>query len=843
MSQFVNLNLTAGRNEKVFAEFNISTSGNDILETPSEYSVGVNRFKIPLSSIPKYRFYEKELAFTMLSDAGSNVATNAIVKGKQNPTNLLSTFLDLDCLNLTNYGTFGIDVDNNNKKYKDIFSEAEFLDIMNISAAHGFYEFGRQQSSFASNVQVVDPSFVNDANQLLMGIGDTQVRNNGNLQNNGYITLLNFDVPLFNDAITTTNAVAGTTLDAANTAFELFPVSGTITIVGLNSQTATYTGKSQANDQLTGVVMSGTFIAACPIGTTLRAGDYSSVDAQIEEVAQNNRIICGFELELKSLGATLGTEDFSNFDFILERNPILTTSTNGTYNLDIARANSGDTNQLYFNNGILNGLVGVCGDGFDADQQISFGTTTKYHIEAQKMVNADVINAYRGASLGGSKLAGSSANGIFIPIRSFLGNALGNTLGRVPPTFGSLDVFNDDGTLLDRITYTGTNPVAGEAYLQLDGVQRTNPNVLHPKWTNCFVSGSTLPTTRPNTGFSLFPTAMDVNGFLGKSYEGYNYRLRVRNKMAYSHAAQATCPSYFVPSINDFGDFQGNVGGMITTLADVEAVKPTLTLHTFEGRPIDVQNTNYEIQGAAPNQLGRQRVLYQTDFLAPRFVFNDDGLLGLSINERYLADYNMSIYMNDQMSSLINFQKYKTLPIRGTTNFGIYFDDASGAFRSLNSDRLNGHLYRFAGEVGKYDTALNPVSLNGSNLYYETYSSESFRDMLNSVVITTGRLAVDGEYVGDGSSTRKMLTDFETDPSSIGRNYALFYNNGGMRLYPLLSDTPIKQVDAQIFYQDIFGVLRRLEVKPNEECSIKLEFRPNIGIYSQTGAIDNFNIS
>ena len=93
MSQFVNLNLNAGRNEKVFAEFNISTSGNEILDLPSEYSVGVNRFKIPLSSIPKYRFYEKELAFTMLSDSGANVATNAIVKTKQSPTNLIFLML------------------------------------------------------------------------------------------------------------------------------------------------------------------------------------------------------------------------------------------------------------------------------------------------------------------------------------------------------------------------------------------------------------------------------------------------------------------------------------------------------------------------------------------------------------------------------------------------------------------------------------------------------------------------------------------------------------------------------------------------------------------------------
>ena len=47
MSVFVNLNISANRSEKVLARFSTATDGEDILTNPSEYSVGVNRFKIP----------------------------------------------------------------------------------------------------------------------------------------------------------------------------------------------------------------------------------------------------------------------------------------------------------------------------------------------------------------------------------------------------------------------------------------------------------------------------------------------------------------------------------------------------------------------------------------------------------------------------------------------------------------------------------------------------------------------------------------------------------------------------------------------------------------------------
>ena len=48
-----------------------------------------------------------------------------------------------------------------------------------------------------------------------------------------------------------------------------------------------------------------------------------------------------------------------------------------------------------------------------------------------------------------------------------------------------------------------------------------------------------------------------------------------------------------------------------------------------------------------------------------------------------------------------------------------------------------------------------------------------------------------------------------------------------MRFYKLQSTQPVRKLDVIIQYEDIYGVVRNLFIKPNEECSVKLEFRPN----------------
>ena len=106
------------------------------------------------------------------------------------------------------------------------------------------------------------------------------------------------------------------------------------------------------------------------------------------------------------------------------------------------------------------------------------------------------------------------------------------------------------------------------------------------------------------------------------------------------------------------------------------------------------------------------------------------------------------------------------------------------------------------------------------------------RNLLNGLEIVSNRLAVDGEITGGGNAKRKVLTDFEIDPSSTNRDYLIYTPAGNsVRFYPLRTDAPLEQIDLQVNYVDIFGNVRLLTIPSSLMSSIKLEFRPKI----QTG--------
>ena len=62
-----------------------------------------------------------------------------------------------------------------------------------------------------------------------------------------------------------------------------------------------------------------------------------------------------------------------------------------------------------------------------------------------------------------------------------------------------------------------------------------------------------------------------------------------------------------------------------------------------------------------------------------------------------------------------------------------------------------------------------------------------------------------------------------------------------MRFYTIKSQLPIKTVDTTINFQDIYGIIRPLEILPYEECDIKIEFRPNAMLYSTLQPISSFD--
>ena len=93
--------------------------------------------------------------------------------------------------------------------------------------------------------------------------------------------------------------------------------------------------------------------------------------------------------------------------------------------------------------------------------------------------------------------------------------------------------------------------------------------------------------------------------------------------------------------------------------------------------------------------------------------------------------------------------------------------------------------------------------------------------------IITNRLPIEGEIVGDGNEQKKILTDFNIDPSTVVRDFLLYQPSGNsVRYYQLNSDQPLDSVDIAVNYIDINAISRPLNLKMGTSASVKLEFRP-----------------
>lgn len=292
--------------------------------------------------------------------------------------------------------------------------------------------------------------------------------------------------------------------------------------------------------------------------------------------------------------------------------------------------------------------------------------------------------------------------------------------------------------------------------------------------------------------FFLFPTATDMTGVVGKRYDGYTYKLFAYNE--YTPTAQADSPTYTVPN-----------AGISLTL-------------------------NYMNRDFIPSTLVPASSLTnpQSDLLMPRFTIEDDGRFAFNCNTLYSLFFGYRIFMNNVLSNMFSFEDYRIVDLGNKSLLENYFTAVQ------NSSLNHGGIYGFESAIERPTNIGGRVEFGSIVSYLEDFKTNFKRDFLNSLVITTGRLAVDGEYSGGGNTKRRVLTDFEIDPSTVGRDYLVFTNSGGMRLYSLNNPQEIQIVDAQVRFQDIYGVLRQLVVLPSEECSIKLEFRPNTQIYALT---------
>ena len=62
-----------------------------------------------------------------------------------------------------------------------------------------------------------------------------------------------------------------------------------------------------------------------------------------------------------------------------------------------------------------------------------------------------------------------------------------------------------------------------------------------------------------------------------------------------------------------------------------------------------------------------------------------------------------------------------------------------------------------------------------------------------------------------------------------------------MRFYTVKSTEPLRRIDVQVSYQDIYGKVRPLIISASQELNLKLEFRPNSQLYSLDNSYSSFN--
>lgn len=193
------------------------------------------------------------------------------------------------------------------------------------------------------------------------------------------------------------------------------------------------------------------------------------------------------------------------------------------------------------------------------------------------------------------------------------------------------------------------------------------------------------------------------------------------------------------------------------------------------------------------------------------------------------------VYDNQtQLISLFAQQDYDPITAGGPTveiyfNFTLwnFFGNLENSFLSYNS--ANGEDVQLLVYDMKNNTPTSPSN------YYEMpaeYPALYRWYELQSIVFVTNSLPIEAENIsarnGDGANINlPILTDFQ--PQIIGDGLAqsnfLYEPQGEYRLANLLSNTPLRRLDYQLFYETKDGTLYPILIPPQESVSIKFMLR------------------
>ena len=171
----------------------------------------------------------------------------------------------------------------------------------------------------------------------------------------------------------------------------------------------------------------------------------------------------------------------------------------------------------------------------------------------------------------------------------------------------------------------------------------------------------------------------------------------------------------------------------------------------------------------------------------------------------------LSIYANDSLLNLLGFESRK-FPKSLNTDF-------------ITSSQIPQSKALYNGGILK----LSPLTSShtyGVIVLVEPELSVFKRNWLAGISITSNNMSVDGEYEGNGREIRKVISDFQIDPSTNFRDYLIYQPAGdSVRYYDMNSSQDLRNISITVFYKDLNGNNNQLKIGAGYIGSVKLHFR------------------
>jgi len=163
-----------------------------------------------------------------------------------------------------------------------------------------------------------------------------------------------------------------------------------------------------------------------------------------------------------------------------------------------------------------------------------------------------------------------------------------------------------------------------------------------------------------------------------------------------------------------------------------------------------------------------------------------------------------------------------------------FFEPMPHIFYSTNN--INGFDASFIiKKTGDNSTPINPpigIYVNPPNGIYMQSEWPVLQDWQNlkSILITSNSIRTRGEYIQNfntinSDSTLNILTDFEPSKTNPGSSKSwMQYFADIYRYIDINTNEPLRYIDLQVFYSDVFGIIKPLYINPGDYFSVKLMF-------------------